>query len=68
MKVRFDAEVAATVAYASSCVLISERFAGANVDRQAELLAAFAPHIQAAIHSYCEAVCGVYALPTPSRN
>lgn len=56
---RYDSDLAAAVAYASAVVLVTECYAGCDADRRAELIVTLAPHLEASIHSYCEAAgCG----------
>ncbi len=66
---RFHSETAETVAGAIATQLLADLWAGADLDRKAELHARLAPYLSAAIFTYCEAVSGAWGfIPVPSAN
>lgn len=65
---RYCPNTAAESAYASAVVIVQNLWAGADADRQAELIVMLAPHLEAAIHAYVEASNGWGEIPQPSTN
>ena len=53
---RFNPDIAATVSYASACLLVNDLMQDRTPDDKAKALTYIAPFIEASIHAYCEAV------------